>query len=549
MARLIELDQASLFRFMMRRLGNSEDAADATQEAVRRVLASLATLRNPAAYRGWLYRIAINVAQDLVRTRQSERHLALVMKHSSSPSKATDMAGREDEELREKVRAAVSDLEDELRTTVVLRYEQGLSYEEIAGAMQTPAGTVAKRLHTAHQRLQQVLAGAGASGVLGSISQALAAPAMDSIPTGLAEALKRVALDSPLPPSALPFSLGTKGVAVLIALGFLGLGSGLVYWRNRVPPTLETLSSRRPGPKIGDGRFSASGGQTPARSFAPGESVPASASTASEALAVLKGFVRDQETRLPLPGAQVWLTSPHQSPSPRYSAVAGSDGSFSLEAPAGLYSMDALAPGYVRYSFEKIIEIHRFGLAKEKAQADQAGSLMEVQLETGLPRTRLIDLLPGGEIRGQVLDSRGNPVSGATVDLEMQDFKWVSGSQENQLSISYEPDGEVNTYVTDFRGAFRIAHLYPEGAGALRVTHLGFAPLRRTLVLSRTALETRLVLQDGKTLGGKVLNARGEAVENACLLLGVSGSNRLTASPTGSSPSGNYLLADLLPET
>jgi RNA polymerase sigma-70 factor (ECF subfamily) len=548
MARLIELDQASLFHFMVRRLGNSEDAADATQEAVRRVLVSLATLRNPAAYRGWLYRIALNVVQDMARSRQTERSLVLKMTHSGSPSRGEQMPDTKTEDLRDRVRAAVNGLEGDLRATVVLRYEQGLSYEEIAGAMQTPAGTVAKRLHTAHQRLQQVLAGAGASVALGSLTEALEATKISPIPRGIADTLNCIVLESPLPRTALRVPLVTTGSSVLVALVLVGIGGVLVYWKGRGSPPL-TSAAQSLTPKMNQAMSGQSGFPGLRETEARQGSLPPASFPGRRELASLTGFIRDQDTHLPIAGAQVWIADPHLSPPSRISAVTGQDGSYSIEGPPSTYFIDVLAPGYVRYNFERIIHIHRLQIAKDKAASDQVGSLLEVRLEEGRPATRSIDLVQCAEIRGLVVDPRGNPLPGADILLENQDFNFTSASQQNQLSISYEPDGDTNQYVADFRGAFRISHLHPGGTCSLKVTHKGFATLRGTIALIRPQVETQLVLQDGMQLGGKVFNDRGEAIRNACLLVGISGSNQMLRSPDRSTAEGTYLLTDQLPET
>jgi hypothetical protein len=470
------------------------------------------------------------------------------MTHSRSPSRGEQLTDAAAEDLRERVRAAVSGLEDEHRTTVVLRYEQGLSYEEIAGAMQIPAGTVAKRLHTAHQRLRQMLAGAGASVALGSLTEALEATKISPIPRGIADTLKRITLESPLPRTTLRVPLVASGSSVLVALLLVGLGGVLVSRQGRGSPPL-TSASESPAAKTAQ--------EIPGRSRSQGlremgtrqGSLPPASFPLPRALARLTGFIRDKDTHLPIGSAQVWIADPHLSPPPRISAVTAPDGSYSLEAPPGTYFIDVLAPGYVRYNFERIIHLHQLELAKDKAASDQVGSLLEVRLQEGQPVTQSIDLVPCGEIRGLVVDPGGNPLPGADIFLEIQDFKFTTGSQQHHLSISYEPDGDTNQYVADFRGAFRISHLHPGGTCSLKVTHKGFAVLRETIALIQPSTETRLVLQAGLQLGGTVFNDRGEAIRNACLLVGTSGSDQMLRSSDRSTVAGAYLLTDQLPET
>jgi RNA polymerase sigma-70 factor (ECF subfamily) len=547
MARLVELDQAPLHHFMSRRLGNAEDAADATQEAFRRVLTSISRLRDPATYRGWLYRIALHVARDTVRSHQSERNLVRKVAHTMARSRSEDKPDPDPLDLREQVRGAVNHLEEDLRTTIVLRYEEGLSYDEIAEAMQAPAGTVAKRLHTAHERLQHLLAGAGAALALGSFTEALGEASTRPLPQTLADALKRVALESPLPQPVFPLASGAK---ILAAIFLIALGGGLVIWKARGPhPEASSGSARLPGAREDEAMPQKPGRLLPSKEKAPAGPIPASSFASSGELASFRGIVRDRETELPIPGAKVWLDHPRQSPPPRFWAVTGPDGGFLVEAPAGTYFIDVLAPGYVRFNMERIVHIHGLDVVLEKAQADQAGASLEVRLEPGRTQTRSIGLLPCGELRGLVVDSRGNPVPEAEVSLETQEFRFSSRPKEYHLVMTYEPDGQTLQYLTDFRGAFRIGHLHPGGGLCnVRVTHKGFAALRQTISLSSPPGETRLVLQDGMKLGGKVLNQQGEAVGNACLLMGVSGSDQLMSFPVRSTPEGTYLLTDLAPE-
>src|SRR5207244_7513314 len=118
---------------------------------------------------------------------------ALVRTPSVAGSPA--LSSPETDERRARIQVALGALEEDLRTVVLLRYEQGLSYEEIAEATQRPLGTVSKRLHTAHQKLQQSLAAVGASAAAGAWNDALAVPAADAIPPGLAARLTQMAVE------------------------------------------------------------------------------------------------------------------------------------------------------------------------------------------------------------------------------------------------------------------------------------------------------------------------------------------------------------------
>ena len=138
-----------------------------TQEAFIKAYRALPTFRGDSAFYTWLYRIAINTAKNAIVSRKRspiEYDLDL-----QNPEESYEMAGRlKDtatpealaltEEIRSIVNGAIEQLPEDLRTAIVLRELEGLSYEEIAAAMECPVGTVRSRIFRAREAIDRKLA-------------------------------------------------------------------------------------------------------------------------------------------------------------------------------------------------------------------------------------------------------------------------------------------------------------------------------------------------------------------------------------------------------
>jgi RNA polymerase sigma-70 factor (ECF subfamily) len=122
------------------------------------VFSGLPRFRGEAKFDTWIYRIVSNACQD--HARKSRRCLFLDSAFwSSSASQAAPPEHRTlPNGTREVVRSAIASLPEKFRVLVVLRYVEGLSYEEISKVLDCPAGTVAARLSRAHKVLAGKLA-------------------------------------------------------------------------------------------------------------------------------------------------------------------------------------------------------------------------------------------------------------------------------------------------------------------------------------------------------------------------------------------------------
>jgi RNA polymerase sigma-70 factor (ECF subfamily) len=167
---LIQAYQRQLFNVCYRTLGNSDDAADATQDALLNAFRAIRSFNGPAAgLRGWLLRIAVNTCYDHLRRRQRRPAESLDALESADPEQeiskaerlADPTAGPEQHSLTAEtarhIQQAIDRLPPEQRLTVVLCDVQGLSYEEAARVMAVELGTVKSRLSRARAQLRVTL--------------------------------------------------------------------------------------------------------------------------------------------------------------------------------------------------------------------------------------------------------------------------------------------------------------------------------------------------------------------------------------------------------
>ena len=147
---------ARVYRLAYRLTGNSHDAEDLTQEVFVRVFRSLPSY-TPGTFEGWLHRITTNLFLDITRRKQrirfeglGEETAARLKGLEPTPSQAFD-----DRHLDYDVAAALADLPPEYRAAVVLCDIEGLSYEEIAEALNVKLGTVRSRIHRGRAQLRR----------------------------------------------------------------------------------------------------------------------------------------------------------------------------------------------------------------------------------------------------------------------------------------------------------------------------------------------------------------------------------------------------------
>jgi RNA polymerase sigma-70 factor (ECF subfamily) len=160
---LVRLHWNGLVNVIYRMCGDADLAEDAAQTACLRAWQRLASyrpersLQPEAAFRAWLYRIGVNAAVDALRRERPEPALDALPVDRLQSSEATPEAAYLSRERREQVRRAVLSLPPAARAVLVLREYEGLSYQEIAAALEIPPGTVMSRLSYARTKLAEQL--------------------------------------------------------------------------------------------------------------------------------------------------------------------------------------------------------------------------------------------------------------------------------------------------------------------------------------------------------------------------------------------------------
>jgi len=150
---------ARVYRLAYRLTGNTHDAEDLTHDVFIRVFRSLGSYQ-PGTFEGWLHRITTNAFLDKMRRKQRIRFDAL--SDDAAARLATREVGPEqsysDSHFDDDVQRALDALSPDFRAAVVLCDIEGLSYEEIAAALDIKLGTVRSRIHRGRSQLRAALA-------------------------------------------------------------------------------------------------------------------------------------------------------------------------------------------------------------------------------------------------------------------------------------------------------------------------------------------------------------------------------------------------------
>jgi RNA polymerase sigma-70 factor (ECF subfamily) len=146
--------QRVLFNVALRMLGEHADASDATQNAFVKAYEKLGTYDRHHRFFSWIYRILRNECLNVLRARRRRESLVPLdtAVAASSPLDVLQVAER-----KARVNAALLALSPDYREVIAARYFAGLSYQEMSAALEIPEKTVKSRLHTARQRLGQLL--------------------------------------------------------------------------------------------------------------------------------------------------------------------------------------------------------------------------------------------------------------------------------------------------------------------------------------------------------------------------------------------------------
>lgn len=162
---LVRKYQHKVIKLIGRYVRDRSEVQDVAQEAFIRAYRALAGFRGDSAFYTWLYRIAVNTAKNYLeslgrRPPGSDVEIDGAEQLSSGESLrelATPERQLLTDEIASTVRRALELLPDDLRMAITLRELEGLSYEEIAEAMDCPIGTVRSRIFRAREAIDKDL--------------------------------------------------------------------------------------------------------------------------------------------------------------------------------------------------------------------------------------------------------------------------------------------------------------------------------------------------------------------------------------------------------
>ena len=157
--------QQKVSNLISRYVRDSAEVFDVTQEAFIKAYRALPNFRGDSAFYTWLYRIAINTAKnylaaqarrppsdDIDSETAEQMDAGVRLKEYATPERLLLK-----DEIARTIKAAIDDLPEDLRTAITLRELDGLSYDEIAKAMECPIGTVRSRIFRAREAIDTKL--------------------------------------------------------------------------------------------------------------------------------------------------------------------------------------------------------------------------------------------------------------------------------------------------------------------------------------------------------------------------------------------------------
>lgn len=163
--------ETSLYAFVRRTLGDSEDARDVCQETLVKAHANIGRLRDGEKFKSWIHHIALNLCRDRFRSARGRAEMVSLDEGGSeelersgglSTSRSTEEAA-ERSNVEGVLASILATLPEEQRSSILLREYQGFTSEEIGDIMGVPAATVRTRIYYGLRAVRRELDGRGIS--------------------------------------------------------------------------------------------------------------------------------------------------------------------------------------------------------------------------------------------------------------------------------------------------------------------------------------------------------------------------------------------------
>jgi RNA polymerase sigma-70 factor, ECF subfamily len=151
--------EASIFTYVLRMVGNREDAEDITQEALLKAFRTWSRVDPEASggYMKWCYRIAHHLSVDHLRKKKPRDAEIEEMENTADRSSVKPEEVYEHRVQAAQMRECIGRLEDKYREVLVLRYQEDMSYERIAEILELPVSTIETRIFRAKKMLREKL--------------------------------------------------------------------------------------------------------------------------------------------------------------------------------------------------------------------------------------------------------------------------------------------------------------------------------------------------------------------------------------------------------
>jgi RNA polymerase sigma-70 factor (ECF subfamily) len=160
--------QKRIFRLAVHMLRDATEAEDVVQETFVRAWQALARFEGNSQPFTWLYRIAVNLSLNTIRTRKPRQQAAddddprvEAWLAAKAPSGADPSVAAEQKQIAAALCEGIDQLSDTLRTTLLLVCVEGLPHESVSAILGCPEGTVAWRVHEARRKLREHMDGRG----------------------------------------------------------------------------------------------------------------------------------------------------------------------------------------------------------------------------------------------------------------------------------------------------------------------------------------------------------------------------------------------------
>ncbi len=162
---LVTKYQYKVVKLVARYVKDEDEAQDIAQEAFIKAYRGLANFRGDSAFYTWLYRIAINSAKNYTVSQNRKTPAYAIdiedAEYLESASSMKDLGTPERHvlasEVEDTIYRAINELPEDLKTAITLREIEGMTYDEIAGVMECPIGTVRSRIFRARETIDKHL--------------------------------------------------------------------------------------------------------------------------------------------------------------------------------------------------------------------------------------------------------------------------------------------------------------------------------------------------------------------------------------------------------